>query len=328
MAKKKFGFFDFTKEGKGVKKEDYVEDSLFTLKTFFKTIGRNFWNFTGLNFLYLVINFPIFFGMFALSGNLNFTSHTPLNPLYSQLYGIMNAATEVSPATQLHFGKLYGEFAQSLPTTATIVFFAITLLVVLTFGISNCGLAAVLRGYTRKDPVFLASDFFGAIGANWKQAIPMGIIDTVACFVVVYVFNFWRTYSQSFVNDIMFYLSIFLLVAYFFMRFYMYVLMITFDLSIYKILKNSFIFALLGIKRNFIALLGILAVVFINFYIFVLFMPLGVILPFVITITLCSFIAIYCTYPNIKKFMIDPYYSDEDMSSDDDGEDPIFIDRG
>ena len=103
--------------------------------------------------------------------------------------------------------------------------------------------------------------------------------------------------------------------------------MITFDLSIYKILKNSFIFALLGFKRNFVALLGILLTVFINFYIFALFMPLGVILPFVITISLCSFIAIYCTYPNVKKFMIDPYYSEKESDSGDE-EDPIFVDRG
>ena len=327
MAKKKFGLFDFTKEGNGISKDTYIEDKPFTLSTFFKTLGRNFWNFTGLNFLYLVINLPIFFGLFALSGNLNFASQTPLNPLYSQIYGIMNAATESSPVSQLHFSKLYGEYTASIPGNATITFFAITLLVLFTFGISNCGLAAVLRGYTRKDPVFLASDFFGAIGANWKQALPMGIIDAVASFVVVYVFNFWMTYSQNFINDIMFYLSIFLLVAYFFMRFYMYILMITFDLSIYKILKNSFIFALLGIKRNLIALLGIFAVILLNIWIFLLFMPLGIILPFTITISLCSFIAVYCAYPNVKKFMIDPYYSDKDTSDDDD-DDPVFVDRG
>jgi len=327
MAKKKFGFFDVTKEGEGVKKESYVEDKPFTLSTFFKTLGRNFWNFSGLNFLYIVINLPIFFGLYALSGNLNFTSQTPLNPLYSQLFGITHAATEASPITQLHFSKLYEEYSLSLPSTATIVFFFITLLVVFTFGITNCGMAAVLRGYTRKEPVFLASDFFGSIAANWKQALPMGIIDVVATFVTFYVFNFWRTYAQGFVNDIMFYLSIFLLVIYFFMRFYIYTLMITFDLSIYKILKNSFIFALLGFKRNFVALLGILLTVFINFYIFALFMPLGIILPFIITISLCSFIAIYCTYPNVKKFMIDPYYSEKDDDSDDE-EDPIFVDRG
>ena len=58
--KKKFKLFDFTKEGKGVRKEDYVEDTPFTLPTFFKTFFRNFWSFSCLNFLYLLINFPLF----------------------------------------------------------------------------------------------------------------------------------------------------------------------------------------------------------------------------------------------------------------------------
>ena len=56
-------------------------------------------------------------------------------------------------------------------------------------------------------------------------------------------------------------------------------------------------------------------------------MPLGVILPFIITISLCSFIAVYCTYPNIKRIMIDPYYPEHE-NGDGEDEEPIFIDRG
>lgn len=328
MAKKKFKFWDFTKEGKGVKKEDYVEDKPFAFITFFKTLGRNFWNFTCLNFLYLLLNFPLFFGLFALSGNLNSKVSAPMNPLFSPLYGMTKVSAWDSPFFDIHNYIVGATETVSIPSKATLIFFGITLLVIFTFGISNCGMAAILRGYTRKDPVFLSSDFFGSISANWKQALPMGVIDAVAIVVITYVFNFWRLYSQSFINDIMFYLSVFLLVVYFFMRFYIYVLMITFDLSIFKILKNSFIFALLGIKRNLLALLGIVAVLIVNFTIFALFMPLGIILPFIITISLCSFIAIYCTYPVIKKYMIDPYYPDKDNSNNKYDDEPIFIDRG
>lgn len=326
--KNKFKFWDFTREGKGISKEEYSEDKPFTIATFFKTFGRNFWNFTCLNFMYLLINFPLFFGLFALSGNLNNTSSAPVNPGFPQLFGMLNIKN--SPILQTQHGFVYGESTMSVPTTATLVLFALTLLCVFTFGIANCGMAYVLRGYARKDPVFLTSDFFDAIRSNWKQALPMGIIDIAIVFITTYVFNFWRTYSGGFINDIMFYLSIFVLLVYFFMRFYMYTILITFDLSIFKILKNSFIFALIGVKRNFLALLGIALVLLINFYIFCIFMPLGVILPFIITISLCSFIAIYCTYPVIKKVMIDPYYSEKisEYNDDEDDEEPVFTDRG
>ena len=328
MSKKKFGLFDFTKEGKGIAKETYVEEKPFAFTTFFKTFGRNFWGFTSLNFLYLLINFPIFFGLFAFTGNLNLKSSAPTKLFFPQIFGMMNIKS--SPQLQINYGVLAGEEINSVFTTATWIFFGITLLVIFTFGISNCGMANVLRSYTRKDPIFLTTDFFETIKSNWKQALPLGIIDAFLIFVTVYVFNFWKNYDTGFLNDIMFYLSIFVLIVYFFMRFYMYVMLITFDLSIPKILKNSFILALVGIKRNFVALLGIIAVLLINFYIFVLFMPLGIILPFIITISLCSFIAVYCTYPVIKKIMIDPYYAEKvtDNDFDDDDDDPVFVDRG
>lgn len=323
--KKIFKFIDFTKEGKGIKKEDCADEKLFTMSTFFKTLGRNFWNLTCLNFMYLLINFPIFFGLFALSGNLNIKSSAPTSLFFPQLFGI--SQIKETPFTQMFYGYLSGETLISVPTTATLIFFALTLLAIFTFGIANCGMTAVLRGYTRKDPVFLTSDFFDCIATNWKQALPMGILDILFIFITTFVFNFWSSYNRGFVNDIMFYLSIFLLVVYFFMRFYMYQIMITFDLSIPKIIKNSFIFALLGIKRNFVALIGMALVVIINVYVFMVFMPLGIIMPFLITISLCSFIAVYCTYPNIKKIMIDPYYA-ESGNNDDDGIEPVFLDRG
>ncbi len=322
---KKIGIFDFTKEGKGIKKEDYTEDKLFTLATFFKTFGRNFWGFTSLNFIYLLCNFPLFFGMFALSGNLNIDSNAPSNLFFQQVFGMHTL--KPSSVTKMMYGYMADEVVISVPTTTTLVFFAITLLVIFTFGITNCGMAHVLRSYTRKDPVFLTTDFFETIARNWKQALPLGIIDIVFGFVSVYVLNFWSAQS-GFVNDIMYYLSIFVLLIYFFMRFYAYTILITFDLSIFKIIKNSLIFALLGVKRNFVALLGIVLALVINLYIFYIFAPLGIIMPFIITISFVSFIAVYCTYPNIKKYMIDPFYPDSMDKYEGDDIEPVFTDRG
>lgn len=321
---KKFKLFDFTKEGKGVRKEDYVEDKPFSFPAFFKIFFRNFWSFSGLNFLYLLINFPIFFGLFALSGNLNAASSTPTNLFYPHVFAMQSI--DNSPLLQSFWSRTVGEASVSVPTAATAVFFALTLLVLFTFGIANCGMTYVLRNYARNEPVFLATDFFETIRNNWKQALPLGAFDLIACFVTVYVFNFWSRYS-GFLNDIMFYLSIFVMIVYVFMRFYMYVLLVTFDLSIPKIIKNSFIFALVGVKRNFLALLGIIAVLLVNYYIFAVFMPLGIVMPFVITFSLCAYISLYCIYPTVKRIMIDPYYGEaaDDDSSD---EDPIFIDRG
>lgn len=96
------------------------------------------------------------------------------------------------------------------------------------------------------------------------------------------------------------------------MRNYMYLILVTFKLSIFKILKNSFIFAFLGIKRNLAALLGTVIVCFINVYLFVWLPLVGLTLPLIITTTTVFFIGAYAAYPVIKKYMITPYYKDEE----------------
>ena len=111
------------------------------------------------------------------------------------------------------------------------------------------------------------------------------------------------------------------------MHFYMYQLLVTFKLSIFKILKNSFIFSLIGIKRNIVALLGIAAVVGINILVYIYFLPLGGLLPFFLTIALCSFIGTFAAYPNIKKIMIDPYYKSDDHVKNEE-EPSLFKDMG
>ena len=50
----------------------------------------------------------------------------------------------------------------------------------------------------------------------------------------------------------------------------------------------------------------------INYLLFLVFMPIGIILPFIITPAICAFTSVYCAYPKIKEIMIDPYYKEAD----------------
>ena len=115
-----------------------------------------------------------------------------------------------------------------------------------------------------------------------------------------------------------------MIVLYFFMRFYLYLLLVTFDLSILKIFKNALIFVVLGIKRNLMGFLGILLVTSINIALFPLFAitPLGIaiplILPFLYYIAVTAFTASYAAYPVIDRYMIAPYRKE----NEDQGETP------
>ena len=111
---------------------------------------------------------------------------------------------------------------------------------------------------------------------------------------------------------------------YFVMRLYIYPMMITFDLPIKKLLKNALIFAMLGIKRNIMALLGIVLLVVLNFFAIVWGLSIGLsvtlILPFFYLAALWGFIGVYAAYPVIQKYMIDPYIQKSAEETRDEGD--------
>nr|MCR5262864.1 hypothetical protein [Clostridiales bacterium] len=82
---------------------------------------------------------------------------------------------------------------------------------------------------------------------------------------------------------------------------------------------------ILNIKRNALAVLGIAVIILVNYALFLMFIPLGIILPFIITCSTCAFIACYAAFPKIKEVMIDPYETDEPEKPK---EEPIFRDMG
>ena len=71
----------------------------------------------------------------------------------------------------------------------------------------------------------------------------------------------------------------------------------------------SYILAALIILGS-IYLIGIVCTIVLNMGIMVLYLPLGIILPFIITISLCMFMGCYASWPKIKEIMIDPYYDE------------------
>ena len=85
----------------------------------------------------------------------------------------------------------------------------------------------------------------------------------------------------------------------------------TFNLPLKKIIKNALYFVILGVKRNLAGVFFTLLVVGLNVLIFYLYVPLGSIFPFIITIALVDFIGVYCAYPNIDKYMVDHSKDDE-----------------
>ncbi len=321
--------------GKGLTKEEAKKPR--TLGNFFKFYSRNFNTMFALNIFAFLGNFPILFGLYGLTGNLNINTTAPASSLFAPLYGAMTAGGTTTPVSAALFGVHGIQTTISLPTTATYVFYALTLLVFFTFGIVNLSTVYVMRNIVKGDPSMFFSDIKYSVKKNWKQGMLLGILDLLFILIIGYDLLIFYLGSTSSFYGFLFGVMFVIAMIYTMMRYYMYIMLVTFDLSIYKIIKNSFIFAILGFKRNIMAFLGTIAVILIDYYFLMTVFPIGIILPVLILVSLTTFMGIYAAYPKVKEVMIDPYYvsdnvgakkRDEAAEDDEPEEEPIFKDRG
>ena len=308
--KKRFKLFDFQKEGPGISKRADLEPS--SLKRFFITFKENFGKIISVNMFMVIGNFPLIFLIITLSG---YTKTPTLLPFYDVFQNINAIASiEGTSPSVLSLIATYGiQNEILLPTTLTYIFYGLAAITFFTFGIVNVGTAYILRNIAKGEPIFVWSDFWYAVRRNWKQALPFGFFDALIHCGLVYSI-YYHMASANFMSSFMFWTTIVAAIFYFFMRCYIYVQMVTFKLSVYKILKNSLIFAFVGLKRNLMALLGTLT--FIILEITFLFTSAGILLSLAIAMPLAlmfgatAYMKVFASYFKIKELIIDPYYRD------------------
>lgn len=294
--------------GKGISKTDTLPRNF---RNFFKLCWWQMGTIVSVNLIFIIGNFPLIFGLLGLSGTFNGTLPSPTSSVFSSLFATMQQSGD--PITAAMYGIHGVQGVMSVTTTPTLVMYAIALLTFFTWGFVNVGTTYILRNLVKGDPIFIRHDFFYAIKRNLRQGFIMGIVDALICVVMAYsvMFNYVNMVAGT-IGAFMFYASALIAVIYFIMRYYMYTLLITFDLSIWKVIKNAFIFSALGLKRNILATLGIALVVIIDWYFLKVLTPLGLILPMIALYGICAYMGSYCSWPKIKQYMVDPYETEEE----------------
>ena len=312
--KKKFRLFDMNRDGKGVEKD---EDRTPNLKFFFKQFARKFTKILQLNLLMIFQVIPLL--VIVLSYFSGDKTPTVTNIAFAPLYGINTIATSVGGAPVLDVSSIHMKIPVFAPIFM-IIMIAIALLLIITFGWQNVGAAYVLRGLFRGEAVFVWSDYFYGIKKNFKQGLLMGIIDIFVMFVLCVDFFFFFGKGGTFWLDFMYFVIFAMVIVYTIMRFYIYQLLITFDLKITKIIKNALIFTALGIKRNLLAFLGMIILIALNAVLIIISLPSGfsvpLILPFLYLMGTVGFMTTYAAYPVIDKYMIAPYINNNQENSE------------
>ncbi len=348
--KKRFNIFDMNRDGKGVKKEEVTGPP--TFKNFFKSFGRKFNKLLSLNLImwgrfpmYALIILLVSYMMYTLGGIFEAIFATTASLLgtpamisTSPLYGTVTGANFVAgsivdglfvsgSASSVTLSSIFSGLIE-MPTYSPLFFgviIGVSLFAIITWGWQSVGAAYISRGLVRGDPVFPLSDYFHAIKKNLRQGLILGLIDALIILLLTFDFCYLFVSSTGVMSEILLFIISGMILIYLFMRKYIYMLCITFDMKLTKIFKNALIFTVLGIKRNLVGAIGSVFLFALNIALGVLCMNFNFIiplmLPLVYFIGTSHYISAYSVYPVIDKYMIAPYKKPETETVDDESED-------
>ncbi len=198
-------------------------------------------------------------------------------------------------------------------------YWLLTLLVVPS-GLAAAGMTNITRNMAVDTHSFGTSDFLDTIKKNWKQALIAGIINILAIGFLAFDIYFFWVYAQNVLRTVGLVVCISALLIFLVMRYYIWIILITFKLSFKEIYINSFKLSILGLKNNIIILLGMAIIYAVCYGLGIVGVGLTQFLFFLIAIFVLPayrFLLIqFNVFPNIKKYMIEPYYEnhpDEDI---------------
>lgn len=213
---------------------------------------------------------------------------------------------------------------------------------VVTIGPALAGATKVLRKYSLDKSSFIFHDFWKGLSENWKQSLPVGLLDVLFAVSAAAALNVYPQMSKAAeeaggsgtLYTVLCVVSISFALTLFMMNFYIFPMITSTDLSMKNIIKNSFYLTCIALKKNFITLISVAATAAV-LVVLCISNPLGFLLIPTWAITFIGFIIMFNSYPQIQKYVINPYYEEKGMDNPEydylkplSAEDSIFTDRG
>ena len=224
-------FFNYTKPGKGVTREEAAKRSFFgILKRKWTLIVRANLLFFGVNILLFAALALYFLPLFIKTDN------TTTDALISHLAAILAGKGLLSP---------------------------IPFLILALFAPTFAGFTYLCRNFAKQEHVFLASDFFEQTKKNLKQSIPTGFILSAVLYLGITAFLYYLSTGMLLLMMMGSVIGLLLLFA----SYYVFPVMITFDLSLRDIFKNAFLLAFANMRQNILVFAALTAIHLLIFWI-------------------------------------------------------------
>ncbi len=267
-----FGMFDFTKPGKGVEKDEPKKKGF---ARFWELAKRKLWSYVKLNFFYLITCIPAFVVVWLI--------------LTQILQQMANAQGDALAAI-------------------TFLAFVLSLFLVMCYGLSpfSAGYYYVLRNYVRENHSWVFADFYGKTKQNLKKSLIMYFIDLAFMILTLFSLRIYIILSISgmFAMQIMLIVYLIMLILYSVMTSYKWTMIVTFDLNLFQILKNSLLLVCGEFKRTLIYLVATFFYLVLFYLLFRYFFVVGLILFLLIGFSLFGLIQEMNVLPVIHKYLI------------------------
>ncbi|MBQ2615084.1 MAG: YesL family protein [Clostridia bacterium] len=280
-------FYSHTRPGKGIDPNAPQQKSV---PRFFSIFFRKFWHSVRVNLLYTAALIPTYIVVFLLSGFV--TSAFFLIPGVGALLQQYETA-----------GAWFDILIRLLTTNLFVVLWGM--------GPATAGITYIMRNFAREEHAWVWSDFKDAVKNNWKQALGVFVIDCIIftlCMVALIVYSQMGGFAGA-----LRYVMVMILLVYTMMHFYIYPIMVTFELKLKDIYRNALLFACGKLPSNLLILaLQILIHVGTVFFIIasggmytVFLIILFFLLQMMILWSFSALLTNFHVYPKMKKYMLD-----------------------
>lgn len=297
----------YLKPGKGVDKNEKPKHPFLR---FFIVLWNKRWGIMAINFIYVVFN--------ILLAALAYLLFTGCLTLYGAYYPDSSFLTKLSSGAQLQTDMYW----------KAVLFFIIFLTSVPVFSVGpfRAGFTYIFKSYYKEEPCFLWHDFITKSRSNMKLSIATSVISLVSFALVCAsaTATFILTKPENGLPFIICFIE--WAVVFFFaalilmMNLYVYPMMVTFNVTLKQLLKNSFILCIMKWFRNLLVLLldaiiialPLLLLPTANYIVFVLVL----VLYFALIPGIVALVNIFTVYPVLKKYLIDNTDADKSEKQD------------
>ena len=228
-----------------------------------------------------------------------FSGSGPLEPIHGAKLqggdGLMSTFTPLLYLTMLYFAHVPAPIRWLL-----------LLLSVLAYGPAKCGVTYVLRNYSRQSHSWI-SDIWDKAKDNWKFGMLFGVIDCIIAVLVIFNMTYKPSAEMASMIRVTKYLTLLVAILYVFMRKYIYLMIVTVNLTLRSLVRNAWLLVFIGIFRNaFSGLINLL--IWVGAYLLIMAVHPFFEILFVglLIYSFTNFLSISACYPLIDKYLVQP----------------------